>query len=451
MLIARYFSLLATLACATAAPLIERTGLLPPSQDPWYEAPKDLDALAPGSILKSRKPPAPIAAFGIESVNLQAAHQIMYKTTNSFNGSTATVTTVLIPHNADLTKVLSYQSIVDAASIDCATSYALQLGSKSGVVFGTFTTQAELFLIAALLDKGWVVVLPDYLGPHSAFLANRLAAHAVLDGIRAVTKSTAFTGVQHNATVALWGYSGGSVATGWAAELHASYAPELNIVGAALGGTVPSIPPVVKAVNKGYAAGLLPSGFLGLAAEYPELKGIIHEQVVPKHRPAFEKVKTQCLVADLEEFFYEDVVAMLEEPSILTSGALATILGEVAMGKSAPKMPLYVYKPVHDEISPVANTDDLVEFYCANGGSVQYERDWVSLHGTLLATGAPKALSWLIGLVDGKPQPAGCSTSNVFSSFLDLKALEIFPKAILDDLWALLKEPIGPRRHWYWL
>ncbi|EFY85049.1 secretory lipase, putative [Metarhizium acridum CQMa 102] len=444
MLVARCFSLLATLAYVTAVPLAERAGLLPPSQDPWYQVPKNLDAIEPGSILKSRKPPAPIASFGIKSVNLKDAHQIMYKTTNSFNRSTATVTTVLIPHNADFNKVLSYQSIVDAAFIDCAPSYALQLGSKSGVAFGTFTTQAELFLIATLLDKGWVVVLPDYLGPHSAFLANKLAAHAVLDSIRAVTKSTAFTGVHQNATVALWGYSGGSVATGWAAELHASYAPELNIVGAALGGTVPSIPPVIKAVNRGYAAGLLPSGFLGLSGEYPELKNIIQERVLPQHRPAFEKVKKQCLVADLEEFPFEDVVSMLKDPSVLTSGALASIFNDIALGKSTPKMPLYVYKPVHDEISPVASTDELVKFYCANGGSVQYERDWVSLHGTLLTTGAAKALSWLISLVDGKPQPTGCSTSNVVSSLFDLKAVEIFPTAILDALLALVGRPIGP-------
>ncbi|KHN97079.1 Lipase, secreted [Metarhizium album ARSEF 1941] len=445
MLVARCLALLASLACASAVPLAERSGPLPPSQDAWYQVPRDIDAMEHGAILKHRKPPAPIAAFGVRPVNLQDAHQIMYKTTNSLNGSTAAVTTVLVPHNADMAKVLSYQSIVDSACVDCAPSYALQLGAKSSVVLGTFMTQAELFLIATLLDRGWVVVMSDYLGPNSAFLANVLAGHAVLDGIRAVTQSTALTGVHKDAKVALWGYSGGSVATGWAAELHASYAPELNLVGAALGGVVPSIPAVIKALNKSYAAGLLASGFLGLATEYPQFGDIVQEQVLPQHRPAFEKVRKQCLVADLEEFPFQDVVAMLRDPGLLTSGPLFDVFARVSLGKAAPRIPLYVYKPVHDEISPVADSDALVAFYCARGTPVQYERDWVSLHGTLLVTGAAKALSWLVDIVDGgSPPPAACSTSNVVSSLFDLEAVKVFPTAVLDALLALLGRPIGP-------
>lgn len=440
----QFFTILAALAFATAAPLIEKQTLLPPSQDPWYQVPKDIETVLPGTILKHRRPPAPIAAFGLKSVNLKDAHQILYKTTNSLNGSTATVLTVLIPQHADLAKVLSYQSIEDAASIDCAPSYALQLGSKPGGLFGTFATQAELLIIATLLERGWVVILPDYLGPKSAFLANKLAGQAVLDGVRAATRSTELTGIRHNATVALWGYSGGSIASGWAAELHSSYAPELNLVGAALGGTVPNIPSVIKSLNKGYAAGLLPSGLLGLAAEFPEVSDIIQQAIRPQYKPAFERVKKQCLAADLEQFPFQDIVSMLKDPSVLTSGPLATVFKDVGLGKRAPKIPLYIYKPVYDEISPVADSDNLVKFYCKNGVSVHYDRDLASLHGTLLITGAARALSWLIDVVEGKHQPAICSVQDVISTLLDPKSLEIFPTSILDALLALAGGPIGP-------
>jgi len=37
--------------------------------------------------------------------------------------------------------------------------------------------------------------------------------------------------------VGFLGYSGGASATVWATNLHESYAPELNVVGAAHGGT----------------------------------------------------------------------------------------------------------------------------------------------------------------------------------------------------------------------
>ena len=42
----------------------------------------------------------------------------------------------------------------DAAKADCAPSYALQFGSD----LTTFVTQAEMYLMAPLLDQGYYVV-----------------------------------------------------------------------------------------------------------------------------------------------------------------------------------------------------------------------------------------------------------------------------------------------------
>ena len=86
------------------------------------------------------------------------------------------------------------------------------------------------------LMTGWVVTTADYEGPNSAFAAGRLEGRSVLDSIRA---TTAFgdLGLQAGAKVAMWGYSGGAIAAGWAAALHKTYAPEINLVGVAHGGT----------------------------------------------------------------------------------------------------------------------------------------------------------------------------------------------------------------------
>ena len=58
-----------------------------------------------------------------------------------------------------------------------------------------------------------------------------------LDGIRAALGAERL-GLSPSAPVALWGYSGGGLATAWAAELCADYAPELDIVWAVLGSPV---------------------------------------------------------------------------------------------------------------------------------------------------------------------------------------------------------------------
>ena len=67
-----------------------------------------------------------------------------------------------------------------------------------------------------------------------------------------------------------WGYSGGSLASGWAAALQPKYAPELkkNLIGAALGGFVTNITATAEATDGTLFAGLVPNALSGLANEY---------------------------------------------------------------------------------------------------------------------------------------------------------------------------------------
>ncbi|RFU77839.1 lipase, secreted [Trichoderma arundinaceum] len=443
----RALAWLALIAAARAVPydLQGRGAAILPSDDAFYAVPADAGSSAPGAILKHRTPPAQIAAFGLAPVNLQSSHQILYRTNDNFGNATATVVTVLIPHNADRTKILSYQVAQDSSSKNCAPSYALQLASASGGPLGTLVTQAELLLIEAALERGWVVILPDHEGPTAAFLANRQAGQATLDGIRAALGSGSFTGIAKDAAVAMWGYSGGSLASAWAAELQPSYAPELKIAGAALGGTVPNITTVLSEINKSLTAGIIASGFVGLSNQYPQVNKILEQHVLPKYQPLFNKVRNQCLVADILDFLFKDVLAMLDDPTLpFTDPELVRIQNDNAPGQVTPKIPLYVYKSTGDELSPIGETDALVNKYCKGGASVKYVRDALSDHGTLAITGAAKALSWLIDVLDeGKPQK-GCSTSTVVSSLLDPSTLEIIPGFLIDALLNLLGKPIGP-------
>lgn len=295
----------------------------------------------------------------------------------------------------------------------------------------------------AALEQGWVVIVPDHEGPQGAFLANKLAGHAVLDGIRAALQSGGFTGIQPSASVALWGYSGGSVASSFAAELHAQYAPELNIVGVAIGGTVPVIANALTTINGGFGAGLIPPGILGLSYEYPQIRALITKHILPQYKESFFKAEKQCFVADALQFPFADVFKMVDDASIFTSEPAASILRENSLGTNVPRAPMYVYKSIPDETSPVKDTDDIVEYYCSKGTSVYYSRDTVSEHGSLAVTGAPGALAWLRDMLRGKKQ-SGCMTRTVVSTLLDPRTLEIVPKVIVDALLDLLGKPVGP-------
>lgn len=428
------------MALVNATPTAEH--VLPPSKDPWYEVPQNVDDVPVGTILRHRRPPSPIAAFSVAPISLKASHQILYKTLDSLNSSTATALTVLIPNNADFGKVLSYQFAEDSSSLDCAPSYFLQLFSVPGGPLGSIIPQADILLVEAALDRGWVVIVPDHQGPISAFLSNGLAGHAVLDGIRAATRSTRFTGIEPDPTVVLWGYSGGSLASGWAAELYPSYAPELNIVGAALGGTVPNINNVMTSVKKGPFAGLLLAGLLGLAHQYKEIDDLVQKHLLPSSRPAFERVDRQCLTRNFLQFAFKDIATSFDDPAAFTRGPLTSISHDNDLGHLTPQIPLYIYKSVLDEVSPIADTDDLVENYCANGASVEYIRDLASAHGILSVTGAAKAMSWLVEAMEGNQQGSGCSTRNVVSSLLDPSAA-VIPGFLRRSLLNLLGRPLG--------
>ncbi|KAH8690873.1 secretory lipase-domain-containing protein [Talaromyces proteolyticus] len=399
---------------------------------------------APGTILAYRAPPGGIAAFSAATVNLDAAWQVLYRTTDSFGNASATVTTILIPHNADYTKLLSYQVAEDAADPNCAPSYAFQKSAATDGALGLILPQAELLLIETALARGWVVTVPDHLGPKSTFLANNLSGHAVLDNVRAALASSKFTKISTDPTITLWGYSGGSLASGFAAELHASYAPELKIAGAALGGTVPLILPVINQTNKGAFTGLIPAGIMGLSNEYPSIAQLLQEYLLPAKKAEFNKAASKCLTGDIIEYLGQDVYSYVSDPGIFETPAALQVLNANNMGQHAPTIPLLVYKSINDEISNVTYTDDLVSYYCNAGTSVEYKKDYLSEHGTMAVLGAPDAIMWLEDRMRGVPVDSKCTTSSTFTSLLDPNTLVLLGEVLVNSLLDLLGAPVGP-------
>ena len=104
--------------------------------------------------------------------------------------------------------------------------------------FETFQIQADLIFISGLLSQGWYVVVPDYEGPNSVFCGTTICLFCI-DSIRGTIKFFNSTG---NSTVktALWGIHMVQLLL-WASIVQPNYAPELELVGAAVGCTIPNI------------------------------------------------------------------------------------------------------------------------------------------------------------------------------------------------------------------
>lgn len=238
------------------------SGPLPPSEDPFYTAPRDFELASPGTILRIRHDPGNLTAV---VANTSAVYNILYRTTDTRYQPSWAVTTLLVPKTPlegryatgnttqGQSALLSYQIPYNSVDVDYSPSYRLATDYATPSASGPPATDD----ISKVLGRGWYVNIPDFEGPLAAFLAGPQEGHAVLDSVRAVLSWDGFPS-SGETRYALWGYSGGSVASAFATELQASYAPELAFAGAALGGTVPNVTSVYDNLTATPYAGLLP-------------------------------------------------------------------------------------------------------------------------------------------------------------------------------------------------
>ena len=407
LLFAAAVSAVPTTTPATTAPAQQP---IAPKQDPWYSAPSGLEAASPGQVLKTRKAPGSLTSV---VGNSSAAYNVLYRTTDSLGGPTWAVTTLFVPKlrttpctvaRPGVGSLLSYQIAYDSANLNDSPSYGLYASPPVD--------------IANALGKGWFVNVPDYEGPLASFTAGHMSGYATLDSIRAVRSAN--LGIAKDAHCAMWGYSGGALASEWAAELQAAHAPELKINGVALGGLTPNITSVLLAVNKGLGAYLAAEGIIGLSTQHPDtlaalqaaikttgpynVTGLFAVQDTPSGN-----VTLEFAGQDLGAYFNGGLDAVLGNPVVQKAINDDGIMGR----QGVPRMPVLAYKAIGDETSPVEDTDNLVKALCAKGAAIQYLRNKVGGHIAEATNGAAAATEFLDQVMAGKVPFTTCETKDV--------------------------------------
>ena len=256
-----------------------------PADDPFYQPPDGFQHAEPGTVLRSRD--VEVAFLGVIPQPVTAI-QLLYRTTDMHSVPEAAVTTVIVPAErapGRTTPLLSYQCAIDAMSSRCFPSYALRRRAKA---LGSIA-QLELLIVAAAVAEGWAVSVPDHEGLRGMWGAPYEPGYRVLDGIRAARNSE-HVGISPSAPIGLWGYSGGGLASAWAAEMCGEYAPELDIVGAVLGSPVGDLGHTFRRLNGGFLAGLPAMVVAALAQIYPELDRVIKEHANDEGRALLDRL-----------------------------------------------------------------------------------------------------------------------------------------------------------------
>ena len=153
-------------------------------------------------ILRSRK----VNINTLVKDNLKEAWQLLYRTTyRSDDEPTTTVTTIMVPHNAQNDSLVLYADFEDAGAPQCAPSYTWRAGllSDTSSIF-------NVGIAMLYLQEGYIVTMPDKEGNKGAFGSGHVEGRQSLDGIRA-TLAFDKIGLNKNARVVGHGYSGGGI------------------------------------------------------------------------------------------------------------------------------------------------------------------------------------------------------------------------------------------------
>ena len=375
-----------------------------PSDDPFYQPPLGYQHAEPGTVLRSRD--VELALLGLIPQPVKAV-QLLYRTTDMNGEPEATVTTVIVPD--DLTPerpcpLLSYQCAIDAVSSRCFPSYALRRRAKALGSIG----QLEIFVIAAAVAEGWAVSVPDHEGVRGLWGAPYEPGYRVLDGIRAALSSERLglsAGASPSAPIGLWGYSGGGLASAWAAEMCADYAPELDIVGAVLGSPVGDLGNTFRRLNGSLLSGLPALVVAALAHIYPDLDRVIKEHTNEEGRALLDSLETMTTVEAVLRMAGKNMGDYLDEPleNILSTPEVTYVFDNIKLGVAVPAPPVLIVQAVHDYLIDVNDIDVLADAYSAGGARVTYHRDAFNEHMLLHPLSAPMALRWLTDRFDRRP------------------------------------------------
>ncbi|KAJ8123914.1 hypothetical protein ONZ43_g245 [Nemania bipapillata] len=213
-------------------------------------------------------------------------------------------------------------------------------------------------------------------------------------------------------TTAMWGYSGGSIATEAASELQLQYAPELQISGTALGGLFDDLTANMDRVNSSPIAASVVGGLIGTTTQYPEAAAYLRSRLRPDVIDEFYRARDINVNDSLRLYAMKDIysyfvggAADLQAPVLQKVFNLEGHLGRHGI----PTMPMFLYKAIGDQFCPISQTDALVERFCAAGADITYERNTVGGHVSEIENGNGRAIAWLRTIFDESyvPSPPG--------------------------------------------
>ncbi|WP_197704533.1 lipase family protein [Jatrophihabitans sp. GAS493] len=255
-----------------------------------YTAPSSITA-ANGTLLACRS----VTLSQVPNSVPMKAWQVQYASTDVNGARVAVSGTIAVPTAAWTGKgtrpVVAFNPGTLGIGPQCAFSKQLA---------GAFQDEYEGDNISALLKAGIAVAATDGIGYLNGqvhpYVNGTDAGHALLDVARTAFQVPS-AGLVSSTKVGIWGYSEGGQASLWAAQLAASYAPELQVAGDAAGGVPGDLKLTASQLNGGAFFGFLGDAVIGTITAHPSFP--VNSLINATGASAIAQLKTTCLLGTL--------------------------------------------------------------------------------------------------------------------------------------------------------
>lgn len=347
---------------------------------------------APGDLLSA----VPARAQLVPGVDLPArAWKVVYRSTTATGRPTRVSGLVLVPLLPAAGRPLVGYAIGSQGLADrCAPSAQLAAG-----------TEYEASLVAAVLARGWTVALTDYPGlgtpGEHPYVVGRALGPAVLDSMRAA-RHLPEAGLDPHGPAAIMGYSEGGGAAGWAAQLQPRYAPDVPLVGAAVGGVTADLLRIAPSLDGSPYAFLLGYTVSGFDAAYPKLR--LRRYLNARGRAFVRRMRDTCLFEAIPTFPFGHM-SQLTTTDVFAVPAVRRVLERNRLGGAAPAAPVLLQHARADQILPYDQAVALRRKWCARGAHVHFQ-DAVGVDHISGGVGAAgPAADYLAARFAGEPLP----------------------------------------------
>ncbi len=221
--------------------------------------------------------------------------------------------------------------------------------------------------------------------------------------------------------VAFYGYSQGGGAAAGAAELAASYAPELSVKRTFAGAPPSDLLEVVKAVDNHMIAGVAGYAVNGALTRYPELGPLMDRYLNDEGKRYLAAAADECIGQSVENREKTDTRTLTVD-----GRSLAEILQQdpqvnavftgpnYRLDDRALNAPMLLINALHDDTIPYGQARELADAYRGLGGTVDFVTDplpemmpqTAMNHAIPIFSQAGTAFEWLVDRFNRVPAGA---------------------------------------------